>query len=462
MQVRQDQVRRRGRLVQVGREAHPVGDLAERLGERSRQRMRRIRTVHEQQPDLARAHVYHQVGQLLERSGRLQGVVGSELDGLPYLPRDIIQEVHRRDEQVGTVPIVRRHAAGYGQPALRRGELTGQPADIARLHADERRRLLGRRQQPLQPARVGRRGREPLGQDDLGHCQGQHELGPRFGRDPLVRAHPGERQARRDRDELGHRAVASTLERVRAGEPILVADRREPGLHEIGAEGHDVARVGEVVPGDGRRAERQAVALAQRLERERLIRDVAAAELFHPGVHQLAERPALEPRHEDDSLAPRLLHLRLQPGDRILPGELLPLPARPASHGIGDAVGIVESLDAGLAPRAEPPLVDRRLRVALELHHPAFAHLGVQPAARRTFATRGRVVRGDPGDLILGRDSVGNEVLGGLGVNVARRRRGGGAAGRAQDCQKPSAVHRSRLSSDTACSRARRCAARGS
>ncbi len=363
---------------------------------------------------------------------------------------------------MGAAPVLGRHAARHRQSALRRGELTGQPPDIARVHAEERRRLLGRGGQPLEGARVRRRWGQPLRQDDLRHREGQHELAPRLGRDPLVRTHPSERQARGDRDELGHRAVASTLEGVRAGEPVLVADRREPGLHEIGAEGHDVARVGEVVPGDGRCAERQAVALAQRLEGERLIGDVTTAELFHPAVDQLAERPALEPGHESDPLAACLLHLPLQPPDRVLPGELLPLPVRAAGHGIGDAVGIVESLKPGLAPRAEPPLVDRRLRVALELHHPAFAHLGVQPAARRTFATRGRVVRGDPGDLILGRDSVGNEVLGGLGVNVARRRRGGGAAGRAQDCQKPSAVHRSRLSSDTACSRARRCAARGS
>src|SRR6058998_848016 len=125
-------------------------------------------------------------------------------------------------------------------------------------------------------------------------------------------------------------------------------------------------------------------------------------------------------------------------------------------------LGIVESLEPGLAPRAEPPLVDRRLGIPLELDHAAFADFRLQPTAGRAFAAGRGVIRGDPGDLVLGRDGVGDEVLGRLGVDITRRRRRGGAPRRAQNCQEPSAVHRSGLSSDTGCSRARRCAARGS
>ena len=389
-------------------------------------------------------------------------MVGSELDGLAHLPRDVVQEVHRRDEHVRAAPVLRRQATRHGQPALRAGKLPGQPPDIARLHPDERRHLLGRREQPLEAAGVRRRRGQPLGQDHLRHREGEHELRPRLGGNPLVRAHPGERQAGRDGDEFGHRPVPSTLEGVRAGESVLIAHRREPGLHEVGAEGHDVARVGEIVPGDRRRAECDAVALAQRFEGERLVGDVATGDLLHPGVDELAERPALEPGDERDPLAARLLHFRLQPADRVLPGEFLPLTVRTAGHGIGDSVGIVEPLERGLAARAEPPLIDRRIRVALELDDAAFAHLGVQPAPGRAFAAGGGIVRGDAGDLVLGRHRVRHEVLGRLGVDVARRRRRSGPPGRAQDCQEPSAVHTSGLSSDTRCNRARRCAARGS
>src|SRR5206468_8368815 len=63
------------------------------------------------------------------------------------------------------------------------------------------------------------------------------------------------------------------------------------------------------VPGDRARAEREAVAFTQRLKGEGLVRDVAPADVFHPGFHELAERPALEAGDERDSLAARLFHL---------------------------------------------------------------------------------------------------------------------------------------------------------
>src|SRR2546430_4111498 len=78
MEVRQNQVRRGRRLVQVGREAHLVRDAAERLGERGRQGVRRIRAVDEQQRDLPSAHVPDEVRQLLERSAGLEGVRSEE------------------------------------------------------------------------------------------------------------------------------------------------------------------------------------------------------------------------------------------------------------------------------------------------------------------------------------------------------------------------------------------------
>src|SRR2546425_10880729 len=48
MVIGQDQITRRSRLIQVGREADLVTNFAERLLERTRQGVRRVRSVHEQ------------------------------------------------------------------------------------------------------------------------------------------------------------------------------------------------------------------------------------------------------------------------------------------------------------------------------------------------------------------------------------------------------------------------------
>src|SRR2546421_324776 len=180
---------------------------------------------------------------------------------------------------------------------------------------------------------------------------------------------------------------------------------------------------------------------AQRLERERLVGHVPAADLPGPGVDQLAERPAFEPCDEGDALAAGVLHLGLQASQRIVPAELLPGAVRTARHRIGDPIGVVQALECRLPARAQAALVDGRLGVALELDHPALAHLGGHPAPRRALPTGGRVVGGDARDLILRRHEVGDELLGGLGADAAPRHSSGAAAGRAHDFQEPSAIH---------------------
>src|SRR5207245_10541053 len=114
--------------------------------------------------------------------------------------------------------------------------------------------------------------------------------------------------------------------------------------------------------------------------------------------------------------------------------EPLPLAVRPAGHWLGDAIRVIEPLERRLAARAEPALVDRRLRVALELDHPTLAHLGVQPAPSRAFAARGGVVGRRPRDLLLGGHDVRHEVFGRLGADAARGGRRGAAARRALGC----------------------------
>src|SRR5437762_2392305 len=168
----------------------------------------------------------------------------------------------------------------------------------------------------------------------------------------------------------------------------------------------------------------------------------AAADLPDPGVDQVAERPAFEPRDEGDALAAGFLHLGLQASQRIVPAELLPGAVRTARHRIRDPIGVVQTLDRRLAARAQTALVDGRLGVALALDHPALARLGVHPAPSRALTTSGRVVGGDARDLILRRHEVGDELLGGLGADAAPGQRGGAAAGGAHDFQESSAIHR--------------------
>src|SRR2546422_8000942 len=67
MEIGEDEVRGGRRLIEVGREADLEADLGDRLRERARQGVCRVRAVDEQHGDLARLHVGHEVGLLLER-----------------------------------------------------------------------------------------------------------------------------------------------------------------------------------------------------------------------------------------------------------------------------------------------------------------------------------------------------------------------------------------------------------
>src|SRR5437773_1333249 len=178
---------------------------------------------------------------------------------------------------------------------------------------------------------------------------------------------------------------------------VLELDRGEPRLHEVGAERDDVLRGREVVMGHGRGAERQPVALTQRLERERLERDTPSTHGPHPFVHQVAEGPGLVSRDEHDPLPLRIRDLLRQQLDRLVPGRLRELPVGSPQPRAGDAVGVVEALEAGLAAGAQSAVVRRRVRVALGVDGAAFADPSPEAAARRAFATGGRVPRGDAG-----------------------------------------------------------------
>ena len=453
VQLREHEIGRGGGLIEVGREADLVADFAERLRERAPERVDGVRAVHEKHGDLARLHLGNEVGHLTERPGALERVVGPEPDRLADLAGDVVQDIHGCDDG-GAVRILRRHAPRHGEPALRGRELARDPPDRLRPDVHGCGDLLrGVRRDELTDARdvgggdarrgdAGGGGTQPLVQDHVRHRQREDSFGPRRGGQPLVCAHPGERQPRSDVDEPGRRRVAASLERMGAGERVLIADGGKPRLHEVGSERHDVAGAGKVVPRDRRRAEGDPVPLAQRLERERFVGEVPPTCVLHPAPDQLSERAGLEARDEDGSGAARLLHFGAEPRDRLVPRERLPPAVGAARHRVRDAVRVVEPLERRLTAGAEPSLVERGLGIPLELDHASLAHLGVQSAPGGALAARGGVPGRDARNLLLGLNQVRNEMLGRLGPDAARRECGRAAARGAQHLEEASAIHR--------------------
>ena len=122
--------------------------------------------------------------------------------------------------------------------------------------------------------------------------------------------------------------------------------------------------------------------------------------------------------------------MRTQFLERIVPGDLLKL-ARAARAGalqrMRDAVGMVDHLKPGLAPRAQFAKIDGMLRIALELFRQAHldeaglavAHdLGValhhahqQPATRRTQRADARLPSGDARNQLFLRNKADELLL---------------------------------------------------
>ena len=248
---------------------------------------------------------------------------------------------------------------------------------------------------------VGRGRRQVAAHDHLRHGEGQEPLGAGERRDPLVGVHPLEGHARRDRHELRHRGVTPRLKAMGLREAVLEGDRGEPGLHEVGAEGDDVLRGGEIVGGNGAGAEGDAVPFAQRFEGEGLVGHVPAPDLLHPFVHQVPEARRLEAREEHDALAVGVFELGGQPRKGFVPRNLDQMALRVPAQGIGHAVGIVEPLQGGLAHGAEPAPVDGRRGIALDLDGAAFTGLHDDAAARSALAAGAGIERGNAGNFVL-------------------------------------------------------------
>jgi len=142
--------------------------------------------------------------------------------------------------------------------------------------------------------------------------------------------------------------------------------------------------------------------LPERLEAEGLVAHAPTAHLLHPFIDEIAERGLLGARQEDDALPLRFAHLGGDPLQRPVPVDVLELPARVPHHWVRDTIRVVESLERRLPTRAEPPAIDRGVRIALELDGPSLTHAHAHTASRRTFAAGRGVIRRGTRYLVFG------------------------------------------------------------
>ena len=128
MVIGQNQVAGGRRLVHVGREADLVPDFAERLLERTRERVRRVRGVHEEERNATVCHVRREFRQLAERVRRTEREIGAELHERADRSDHVVQDIHRGDD-FRTIRALRGHPAGHGESAARPGKLSCEPDD---------------------------------------------------------------------------------------------------------------------------------------------------------------------------------------------------------------------------------------------------------------------------------------------------------------------------------------------
>ena len=396
--VGQHQIAELRRLVRIARERDLERHLRDRVGDLGALRAREhgVRAAHEEERHLPRAHFLDRIGELgvgrdpLEARDRLRAEHRA-----PDVAELLVERVHREAEL---------HAATGEQKARPRCE---------------------RRRQRLQ--RCGRhiRGLRSLGDGARASKRVRdRELGAGLARDPLVRVHPRERAPRTDVD---HARRVGAL-RARIGERQLLRNVRAPRLEEIGAEGDDELRRGEV-----ERRPRHAVALLVRSDhaavRERRVAQVRGdAVAGEPSVQESREAPGLVLIDEERvPRLPRALHRRellRQERDRLRPRDRRER-AVLAEHRLPIAVRIVEPLHRRLSARAERPAIQRMIGIPLHLESASVAHFEEHAASRRALTAGGGVEVGDARHRLVGLHEIRNELL--AGVRAAAHGRGRGA-----------------------------------
>ena len=428
-------MRERARLVRLVGERDDERHLADGLGslEAARQRERGIDARTEQEHfDLAGGHRLHQLRDLCVRRRLAVGPIGTEAHGLADVAQGRVEE---RDDvlQLRRVGPARRGAAGDDEAGLvaRQGARDGGErlerdaalfGHLSRIDLPHRARAVGAARFADHPEQRG----------------GEHQLGARSIEHPAIGIGRRQRLPWLDVD-IGPRAALA--EGVHAREARGQRDVVDPRLDPVGAEVHDDLRVLEGVIRHRVAAERGAVGGADRLVGERLERHAGpCAQRLRPPIHQRAETSGLELRDHRDAArfpaAARRGHLVRERLERLVPADRREERTVAALRS-GEAIGVVEALQRGLAADAEATAIDGMVGIALELDDASVAVACEDAAAGRTLATHRGEPRGDARhELLVGH----HERQDGLGRLLAAAGSGGGARAR-HDLEEVASLH---------------------
>ena len=425
----------RRRLVWHVGEADHERDLPDRVGEleAGREREGGVDAVREQEHlDRAGGHRLGQARHVPVRARLSEGRVGPEAYGPADRADRHGQQIDRRLRLSGVGP-GRGDPAADGETRPAAGEGPGDAPD--HLHAHARIPRGGLQVDP--PDRLGERAvREAVLDHRLEDRQREHTLGAGRIPYPEVGVRRRQRLAGLDLDE---QAGPPVPERMHVREGAAVLDRREPRLHEVGAEGEDRPGLLEGVVRNRVATKCQLVRRPDRLVREGLEGHARpGAERLEEGVHEATEAPGLELGDERDARA--LAAGGPEPGDERRLGRL-PADGPAAEARAGEAVGMIEPLERGVAPQAERAATDGMVGVPLELGDAPVVVLGEGAAAGRALPADRRKVGGGAGDDLLVRHDLGEELLGRSAATT-----GGGRARGGHDPEEVSSLHQATLS----------------
>ena len=371
------------------------------------------------------------------------------------------QVVERRDggQRAGAVAVPGRAVTADGQagPRFRKG--IGQPRNG--LCADAglfRRCIRGIRRQRRRPGVAVLALVDALADNPVGHGQREYAFGARIGGNPLIGRRPAHRHPRLDLHEPSPSAFTAL---PTSAEAQAMMNRGQPGTQVVRAKGNQIVRVAEIVVGKLRRPE-------QPVHRRHQFMGVVVVVVHQPirahGGHELLEQTmhvsanacAQEaygvalPAGAQFAQAPRKLRQAFGPGQRQpITGSALPrLPQRR-----GDAIRVVENLQPGLSPGAQPPLAHGMARIAFDLLGAALAGAHADAAARRAHGAHRVVPGGDARTEVFGRRRIGNQVFHRVLDRLAQHEPGTGAhAAGAHQFQEVSAVNAGHLDTLVPCS----------
>ena len=379
--------------------------------------------------DVAGLHFSNQIDHVLERRGPLR-IRRRYLEPTADSPDDHIQKQDRRSRS-GTRCGGRSDSGRKRDGMFRRNELFHDPVEYRAF--DARRRNSG--------VHVGTGQGRIHDVRTLAICnrsgkgQSEQTLASGGRGNPVIRVRRGQVLARADRNQsrpaIGMGGYVAALRELRG-----VLRRRNSGVEKIRSEVDDQVRIGDIEDGCGRNAEDRFTCLDERVLSKGLVGQTTGDargrnELIHQSVERAADRAT-----EDPGLLGHATQLCGQLVLGVVPAYGLQGAIAAARGRTFDAIRMIGAADSSLTARTKATLVDRMLRVALELDRAALSCLHVQTARRRTFLTGRGVDDRNPRSNLLGLDDVRNQLV----RSITATRGHCGTGGEADDFQEVTTI----------------------